>query len=89
MTEANKQQWTELIRFNEQGLVPAIIQDAASKEVLMLGYMNEGSLHKTIESGETWFWSRSKKNCGTKGQHPGISRKLQILRMTVTRTPCW
>lgn len=55
MTEANKQQWTELIRFNEQGLVPAIIQDAASKEVLMLGYMNERSLHKTIESGETWF----------------------------------
>lgn len=76
MTEANKQQWTELIRFNEQGLVPAIIQDAASKEVLMLGYMNERSLHKTIESGETWFWSRSKKKLWHKGATSGNIQKV-------------
>jgi phosphoribosyl-AMP cyclohydrolase / phosphoribosyl-ATP pyrophosphohydrolase len=76
MTEANKQQWTELIRFNEQGFVPAIIQDAASKEVLMLGYMNEESLHKTIESGETWFWSRSRKKLWHKGATSGNIQKV-------------
>lgn len=76
MTEANNQQWTKRIRYDEQGLVPAIIQDAVSKEVLMLGYMNEASLSKTLESGETWFWSRSRKELWHKGAVSGNIQKV-------------
>ena len=48
------------IQYDAQGLVPAIVQDAVSKEVLMLAYMNSESLQRTIQTGDTWFWSRSR-----------------------------
>lgn len=48
------------LTFNEAGLIPAIVQDAASKEVLTLAYMNKESFEKTLETKETWFFSRSR-----------------------------
>lgn len=59
------------IKWNEAGLLPAIIQDADSLEVLMFAYMNEESLKRTLESGETWFWSRSRGELWHKGATSG------------------
>ena len=53
------------------GLVPAIIQDATTKNVLMLGFMNEQAYHKTIETGKVTFWSRGRKCLWTKGETSG------------------
>lgn len=58
------------IQFNN-GLLPAIVQEQCSGEVLMLAYMNEESLKKTIETGTTWFWSRSRNKFWNKGETSG------------------
>jgi phosphoribosyl-AMP cyclohydrolase len=58
-------------KFDEHGLIPAVIQDESNGEVLMLGYMNEESLRRTIESGRTWFWSRSRQEYWCKGETSG------------------
>jgi phosphoribosyl-ATP pyrophosphohydrolase/phosphoribosyl-AMP cyclohydrolase len=58
----------EGLKFDERGLIPAIVQDVDTKEVLMLAYMNEDSLRKTLDTGETWFWSRSRKELWHKGE---------------------
>jgi len=68
------------IKWNGDGLVPAIVQDAASKEVLMLAYMNEESLRLSLESGETWFWSRSRSELWHKGATSGHTQKIEALR---------
>lgn len=65
-----------IVSFDERGLVPAIVQDAASGEVLMLAYMNSESLAKTIETGETWFWSRSRKALWHKGETSGNTQRV-------------
>ncbi|UCH81905.1 MAG: phosphoribosyl-AMP cyclohydrolase [Nitrospiraceae bacterium] len=59
------------LKYNEQGLIPAIIQDEKSGEVLMMAYMNKSSLEKTIEGGKTCFWSRSRQQFWTKGDTSG------------------
>jgi phosphoribosyl-AMP cyclohydrolase / phosphoribosyl-ATP pyrophosphohydrolase len=64
------------IRFDEKGLVPAIIQDAETKEVLTLAYMNQESLTKTIETGETWFFSRSRQELWHKGATSGNTQSV-------------
>lgn len=64
------------VRFDEQGLVPAIVQDAQTHEVLTLAYMNEESLQKTLESGETWFWSRSRNELWHKGETSGNTQAV-------------
>ena len=61
----------EDIKYDEKGLVPAIIQDVKTNEVLMLAYMNKESLAKTIASGQTWFYSRSRKELWNKGATSG------------------
>jgi len=66
----------EEIKFDEKGLVPAIIQDAATREVLTLAYMNLESLEKTIESGETWFYSRSRQELWHKGETSGNTQSV-------------
>ncbi|MEE6134087.1 bifunctional phosphoribosyl-AMP cyclohydrolase/phosphoribosyl-ATP diphosphatase HisIE [Priestia sp. GS2] len=70
----------ENVKFNEDGLVPAIVQDAVSKEVLTLAYMNEESLKKSIETKETWFFSRSRQELWHKGATSGNTQ--QIVAMT-------
>ena len=59
------------LNYNDQGLIPAIVQDAATGQVLMLAYMNAESLEKTLESSETWFWSRSRQTLWHKGATSG------------------
>ena len=59
------------VRFDEQGLVPAIIQERGSGRVLMMAYMDEGALRKTLETGRTWFWSRSRGEYWCKGETSG------------------
>jgi phosphoribosyl-AMP cyclohydrolase len=59
------------LKFNEQGLIPAIIQEQSTGRVLMMAWMNRESLIKTIETGKTWFWSRSRKKLWMKGETSG------------------
>ncbi len=58
-------------KFDQNGLIPAIIQDYRTKEVLMLAYMNEESLKRTLKLGKTCFWSRSRKEYWVKGETSG------------------
>ncbi len=64
------------IKFDEKGLVPAVVQDADTGKVLMLAYMNEVSLQRTVETGYTWFWSRSRQELWNKGATSGNVQKL-------------
>ena len=59
------------LKFNEKGLIPAIVQDADTGEVLMLGYMNAESIRRTLESNEVWFYSRSRQELWHKGETSG------------------
>jgi len=59
------------IKYDSQGLIPVIIQDATTKNVLMLGYMNEEAYQKTMETQQVTFYSRSKKRLWTKGEESG------------------
>ena len=59
------------LKYDDNGLIPAIIQDIKNEEVLMMAYMNKASLEKTIESGKTCFWSRSRQEFWTKGETSG------------------
>ena len=69
------------IRFDENGLIPAIVQDEVTGEVLMLAYMNEEALNKTIETEETWFYSRSRKELWNKGATSGNKQKVSSIRL--------
>ena len=60
-----------VIKFDEKGLIPAIVQDFRSGEVLMLGYMNQESLKRTLSQCEVWFYSRSRKELWHKGATSG------------------
>ena len=64
------------IKFDEQGLVPAIVQDATTRQVLTLAYMNAESLKRTIETNETWFWSRSRSSLWHKGATSGHTQRV-------------
>lgn len=64
------------VRFDEKGLVPAIVQDVETKEVLTLAYMNQESLTKTLETGETWFYSRSRQELWHKGATSGNTQSV-------------
>lgn len=69
------------LKWDEQGLIPAIVQDAVSKEVLMLAYMNRESLQKSLETKETWFWSRSRKELWHKGATSGNTQRIRSIRL--------
>jgi phosphoribosyl-ATP pyrophosphohydrolase/phosphoribosyl-AMP cyclohydrolase len=66
----------EQLKFDEKGLIPAIVQDGATKEVLTLAYMNRESLGKSMETGETWFYSRSRQELWHKGETSGNTQKI-------------
>ena len=68
------------IRYNEQGLVPAIAQDYLDGTVLMMAWMNRESLAKTLETGETWYWSRSRQELWHKGATSGHLQKVRGIR---------
>jgi phosphoribosyl-AMP cyclohydrolase len=64
------------VKFDVNGLVPAIVQDAETMEVLMMAYMNAESLQLTLEKGETYFWSRSRKELWHKGATSGNTQRV-------------
>lgn len=64
------------LKFDERGLIPAIVQDASTREVLTLAYMNHESLARTIETSETWFWSRSRNELWHKGETSGNTQQV-------------
>jgi phosphoribosyl-AMP cyclohydrolase / phosphoribosyl-ATP pyrophosphohydrolase len=63
-------------RYDERGLMPAVVQDARTREVLTLAYVNEESLRRTVETGETWFWSRSRQSLWHKGETSGHTQRV-------------
>lgn len=64
------------IKFDEKGLVPAVVQDVRTNAVVMLAYMNGESLARTVETGYTWFWSRSRQELWNKGATSGNMQKV-------------
>jgi len=72
-----------MLTFDAQGLIPAIVQDALSGRVLMLGWMNNEALQQTLRSGEVWFWSRSRQALWHKGETSG-----NVLRVRELRADC-
>jgi phosphoribosyl-AMP cyclohydrolase / phosphoribosyl-ATP pyrophosphohydrolase len=71
----------EKVRFDEKGLIPAIVQDATTKEVLTLAYMNQISLEKSIETRETWFYSRSRQELWHKGATSGNTQTIVEMKL--------
>ena len=67
----------DAIRWDERGLVPAIVQDATTRQVLTLAYMNAESLRQTLEIGETVFWSRSRSELWHKGASSGNIQRVR------------
>jgi phosphoribosyl-AMP cyclohydrolase len=68
-----------MLKFDEKGLIPAIAQDVDTGEVLMLAYMSEESLRKTLETGQVWFYSRSRQELWHKGATSGAYLTLHAI----------
>ncbi|MEP7069568.1 MAG: phosphoribosyl-AMP cyclohydrolase [Usitatibacter sp.] len=73
--------WIESVAWNAEGLAPAVAQDAASGEVLMLAWMNREALARTVESGEAHYWSRSRKSLWRKGATSGHVQRVVEVRL--------
>ena len=65
------------LKFNADGLIPAIIQEQSSGRVLMMAWMNRASLEKTVETGNTYFWSRSRQKFWMKGESSGHVQQVK------------
>ena len=68
-----------MLKFDDKGLIAAIIQDARNGEVLMVGYMNKESLKRTLASGDVWFYSRSRQELWHKGETSGNFLRLKSI----------
>ena len=77
----NANDWIEQVAWNADGLVPAVAQDAASGEVLMVAWMNRDSLERTVESGEAHYWSRSRRSLWRKGETSGHAQRVLEIRL--------
>ena len=73
------------LKYDVNGLIPAIAQDAASGEVLMMAWMNAESLRRTLETGQVTYWSRSRQSFWAKGESSGHVQKLIELRVDCDR----
>ncbi|MCY4537852.1 MAG: phosphoribosyl-AMP cyclohydrolase [Chloroflexi bacterium] len=71
----------EAIQWDERGLLPAIVQDASTLEVLMVAYMNAQSLQATLDTGKTTFWSRSRRTLWQKGETSGNTQEVIDIRI--------
>jgi phosphoribosyl-AMP cyclohydrolase len=69
------------LKFDAYGLIPAIVQDNNNLEILMLAWMNADSLQRTIDTGETWFWSRSRQELWHKGAISGNIQKVVQIKL--------
>ncbi|MDD3528597.1 MAG: phosphoribosyl-AMP cyclohydrolase [Gallionellaceae bacterium] len=72
--------WLNKVAWNDEGLVPAIAQDAATGEILMVAWMNREALKRTAEIGEAVYWSRSRKKLWHKGEESGHTQKVLEIR---------
>ena len=70
----------EGLKFDDRGLAPAIVQDAVTKDVLMLAWVNEEAVRRTLATGTTWFWSRSREEYWNKGATSGNTQKVVEVR---------
>lgn len=71
----------ETIKWNEQGLIPAIVQDATTKDVLMMAWVNKQAIERTQAMGETVFWSRSRQTFWHKGETSGNTQTVTEIRI--------
>jgi phosphoribosyl-ATP pyrophosphohydrolase/phosphoribosyl-AMP cyclohydrolase len=69
------------LRFDDSGLIPVIVQDVETKEVLMMAYMNSDAFSLTMQTGETWFWSRSRNELWNKGKTSGNTQRVVEIRV--------
>lgn len=69
------------VHYNAEGLVPAIVQDAANGQVLMFAWMNDEALRRTLDTGRTWFWSRSRQEYWRKGDTSGNTQWVREVRL--------
>ncbi|MFZ3034064.1 MAG: phosphoribosyl-AMP cyclohydrolase [Parvibaculum sp.] len=72
---------TFMPKFDADGLIPVIAQDSANNEILMFAWMNEEALARTIETGEAWYWSRSRKSFWRKGETSGQTQTITEMRI--------
>tara|TARA_B100000575_G_scaffold287363_1_gene285620 strand:+ start:566 stop:1051 length:486 start_codon:yes stop_codon:yes gene_type:complete len=76
-------------KFDENGLIPCVTTDSVTQEVLMVGYMNAEALIKTIEAGEAFYYSRSRKEVWHKGQTSGLIQKVKEIRIDDDQDSIW
>ncbi len=69
------------LKFDDHGLITAVVQDDDTNEVLMVAHMNAESLAKTLQTGETWFWSRSRRELWHKGETSGATQRVVDIRL--------
>ena len=74
-------QWLQQVQFDEQGLIPAIAQDAEDGTVLMVAWMNAEALAETVATGFAVYWSRSRKRLWRKGEESGHQQRLRDIRL--------
>lgn len=79
----------DTLKFDDRGLIPAIVQDADTGKVLTLAYMNRKSLEISLEKKLTCFWSRSRQELWLKGRPAATTSTLWNCGRTATGTPCW
>jgi phosphoribosyl-AMP cyclohydrolase len=73
------------VNWSEDGLVPAIAQDAENGDILMVAWMNREALKQTVELGEAVYWSRSRKKLWHKGEESGHTQKVKEIRLIATK----
>lgn len=80
-TPATNAKWLKKIKWDENGLVPVIAQEAVSGDILMFAWMNRDALAKTVQLGEAVYWSRSRKKLWHKGEESGHTQKVLEIRL--------
>lgn len=78
---SSNEDWLRKVNWSADGLVPAIAQDAASGDILMLAWMNRDALKLTVETGEAVYWSRSRKKLWRKGEESGHTQAVREIRL--------
>lgn len=73
--------WLDKIKWNDDGLVPVVVQEAGTLQVLMHAWMNRDSLEKTIDSGKATYWSRSRQSLWTKGESSGHYQNVESIKL--------
>ena len=89
MTDTRETSLTLQPRWDDRGLITAVVSDAATGEMLMVAYMNDEALQRTIASGETWFWSRARARLWKKGESSGHVLRVVELRIDCDQDAIW